>query len=256
MVAELLRALEEDELRLHFQPMYSLDTGAIVGVEALIRWQHPTRGLLHPADFLGVAEGPHLVTPIGDWVLETAAAQAAAWQRDVGDHAPVTWVNISCDQLGRRHLTEVVERLLSGSGLAPALLGIEVTERQLARRVDDVADDLLDLRQLGVALAVDDFGTGYASLDYLRRFGFDEIKIDRSFVSGLQDRTDSAITSSIITLARSLDLTVVGEGVETQAQFDRLRLLGCDVAQGFLLHRPAVADTITTALHGQAQQQA
>jgi EAL domain-containing protein (putative c-di-GMP-specific phosphodiesterase class I) len=250
MVAELERAVEAEELRLHYQPMYSLGTGAIVGVEALLRWQHPTRGLLHPADFLAVAEGPHLVTPIGDWVLHAAAAQASAWQRDVGEQAPVTWVNISCDQLGRHHLTGVVERLLTESGLAPGLLGIEVTERQLARRVDDVADDLLELRELGVSLAVDDFGTGYASLDYLRRFTFDEIKIDRSFVSGLQDRTDSAVTSSIIALARALDLTVVGEGVETQAQFDRLRLLGCDVAQGYLLQRPAVAELVSEALRG------
>jgi len=248
MFAELQRALENEELRLHFQPMYSMETRAIVGVEALIRWQHPTRGLLHPADFLDVAEGPHLVTPIGDWVLHAAAAQAAVWQREVGDQAPVMWVNISCDQLGRSHVTGVVERLLSGSGLPAGLLGIEVTERQLARRVDAVADDLLALRELGVALAVDDFGTGYASLDYLRRFAFDEIKIDRSFVSGLQDRTNTAVTSSIIALARSLELTVVGEGVETQAQFDRLRLLGCDVAQGYLLHRPAVAETVTAAL--------
>jgi EAL domain-containing protein (putative c-di-GMP-specific phosphodiesterase class I) len=256
MVAELLRAVEDEELRLHFQPMYSMGNGAIVGVEALIRWQHPTRGLLHPADFLDVAEGPHLVTPIGDWVLHAAAAQATAWQREVGDQAPVMWVNISCDQLGRHHLTGVVERLLSESGLEPGLLGIEVTERQLARRVDDVAEDLLELRELGVALAVDDFGTGYASLDYLQRFAFDEIKIDRSFVSGLEDRTSAVVTSSIIALARSLDLTVVGEGVETQAQFDRLRMLGCDVAQGYLLHRPAVAETITAALHGRAQQPA
>lgn len=185
--------------------MYGLESGEIVGVEALIRWQHPTRELLHPADFLEVAEGPHLVTPIGDWVLRAAVAQAAAWQRDVGGRAPVIWVNISCDQLGRHHLTQVVERLLSDSGLTPGLLGIEVTERQLARRIDDVADDLLELRELGVALAVDDFGTGYASLDYLRRFTFDEIKIDRSFVSGLQDRTNTAITSSIIALARWLE---------------------------------------------------
>jgi len=254
MVAELRRALEDDELRLEFQPMYRMQTGTIVGVEALIRWQHPTRGLLYPAEFLDVAEGPHLVTPIGDWVLCAAAAQASAWQRDLGGQAPVMWVNISCDQLGRHHLAEFVERLLSDTGLARGSLGIEVTERQLARRVNDVAEDLLALREVGVALSVDDFGTGYASLDYLRRFSFDAVKVDRSFVSGLQDRTNAAVTASIITLARSLDLTVVGEGVETQAQFDSLRALGCHVAQGYLLHRPASAESVSAALHGEAQQ--
>ena len=256
MVAELHQALEAHELRLHFQPQYSMATGAIMGVEALIRWQHPSRGLLHPVDFLEVAEGPHLVTSIGDWVLGAAVAQATAWQRDFGDRAPVMWANVSCDQLGREHLTGVIEQLFSEYGLPPRLFGVEVTERQLARRVDDVAGDLLELRELGVALAVDDFGTGYASLDYLRRFVFDQIKIDRSFVSGIQDRTNMAITSSIITLARALDLTVVAEGVETQEQFDRLRKLGCDLVQGYLLQRPAAAESVTTALHGQPLQRA
>ena len=138
-------------------------------------------------------------------------------------------------------MTGVIEQLFSEYGLAPRLFGVEVTERQLARRVDDVASDLHELRELVVALAVDDFGTGYASLDYLRRVVLDQIKIDRSFVSGLQDRTNTAITSSMITLARALDLTVVGERVETPAQFDRLRMLGCDLAQGYLLQRPLAA---------------
>ena len=151
------------------------------------------------------------------------------------------WANVSCDQLGREHVTGVIEQLFSEYGLAPRLFGVEVTERQLARRVDDVASDLHELRELVVALAVDDFGTGYASLDYLRRVVLDQIKIDRSFVSGLQDRTNTAITSSMITLARALDLTVVGERVETPAQFDRLRMLGCDLAQGYLLQRPLAA---------------
>lgn len=164
------------------------------------------------------------------------------------------WVNISGDQLGRHHLTGVVAELLSATGVAPEYLGIEVTERQLARRADDVAADLSELHDLGVALAVDDFGTGYASLDYLRRFTFNEIKIDRSFVSGIQDRTNTAVTSSIIALARSLDLVVVGEGVETQAQYDRLRTLGCPVSQGYLLHRPAPAEIIGHALRNPEPQ--
>jgi EAL domain-containing protein (putative c-di-GMP-specific phosphodiesterase class I) len=248
LVVELHRALDRGELRLHYQPMNSMRTDAVVAVEALLRWQHPTRGMLPPAEFLDVAEGPQLITPVGDWVLNTAAQQASQWQRDLGDRAPRMWVNISCDQLGRRHLVGVVERLLDGYRLPPGSLGVEVTERQLARRLDDVVSDLSGLRALGVPLAVDDFGTGYASLDYLRRFVFDEIKIDRSFVAGLPDRINVAIISSMITLGDSLGLSVVAEGVETAEQHNQLRGLGCRFAQGYLLHRPAAADVVTTLL--------
>lgn len=250
LVAELQRAIENAELRLHYQPMFSLTTGAVVGVEALLRWAHPTRGLLPPGEFLDVAEGPHLVTPIGDWVLDAAISQAAQWRIVLGDRTPVVWVNISCHQLGRHHVSSTVRTLLSQAGLAPASIGVEVTERQLARRADDVAEDLGELHDLGVVLAVDDFGTGYASLDYLRRFTFDEIKIDRTFISGIQDRTSTAVTASIIALARSLDLVVVGEGIETAEQRDRLQTLGCAVGQGYFLQRPAPPDIIDTLLRG------
>jgi EAL domain-containing protein (putative c-di-GMP-specific phosphodiesterase class I) len=248
LVVELERALDRDELRLHYQPMYSMRTGAVVAVEALLRWQHPTRGMLPPAEFLDVAEGPQLIIPVGDWVLKTAVEQASRWQRDLGDRAPRMWVNISCDQLGRGHLVGVVERLLDEHRLAPSNLGVEVTERQLARRLDDVASDLSELRALGVPLAVDDFGTGYASLDYLRRFVFDEIKIDRSFVAGLPDRINVAIISSMIALGDSLGLSVIAEGVETAEQHDQLKGLGCGFTQGYLLHRPATAEVVTTLL--------
>ena len=193
-----------------------------------------------------------MVTPIGDRVIATAIAQAARWHQALGDDAPVMWVNISCNQLGHRHLAERVESLLEKASLPGAMLGIEVTERQLATRVDDVASDLVALRALGVGLAVDDFGTGYASLDYLRRFTFNEIKIDGSFVAGIEsDLTDTAVTSSIVELGRVLNLTVVAEGVETQAQHDHLRRLGCSVAQGYLLQRPAPAEVIDHVLHTQ-----
>jgi EAL domain-containing protein (putative c-di-GMP-specific phosphodiesterase class I) len=228
--------------------MYSMSSGAFVAVEALLRWEHPTRGLLPPTAFLDVAEGPQLITPIGDWVLETAAAQAAQWQRDVGERAPRMWVNISCDQLGRRHLVGVVDRLLDVHQLAPESLGVEVTERQLARRLEDVASDLTGLRDLQVPLAVDDFGTGYASLDYLRRFAFDEVKIDRSFVAGLPDRVNAAIISSIIALGASLGLSVVAEGIETAQQYDQLKEFGCGFGQGYLLQRPVPAEALSSLL--------
>ncbi|MGJ7442743.1 EAL domain-containing protein [Aquipuribacter sp. MA13-6] len=248
LVAELRRALAEDELRLHYQAMLSVATGEVVGVEALLRWQHPTRGMLEPAVFLEAAEGPYLVGPVGDWVARAACERAARWQHEHGPRAPRVWINVSCDQLGRDHLVGVVGDVLAGTGLRPELLGLEVTERQLARRVDDVAADLLTLRGMGVALAVDDFGTGYASLDYLRRFTFDELKIDRCFVSGLQEATDRAVASSIVALGRSLGLTVVAEGVETAEQLELVTGLGVDVTQGFFHHRPAPADVVDEVL--------
>jgi EAL domain-containing protein (putative c-di-GMP-specific phosphodiesterase class I) len=254
LVGELLGALERAELRLHYQPIYDLKNGALSAVEALLRWQHSSRGLLSPAHFMEVAEShPDLVTPVGDWVIATAVAQATVWHRGLGDRAPKMWVNISCDQLVEHpgHLPVLVDRLLSAAGLAPDALGLEITERQLIRRVDDAASDLAALRDMGVSLAVDDFGTGYASLDYLRRFIFDEIKIDKAFVAGLgRDRTDTAVTASIIDLGRSLDLNVVAEGVETPDQYDHLEDLGCAMAQGYLMHRPATAEMISHLLEG------
>jgi EAL domain-containing protein (putative c-di-GMP-specific phosphodiesterase class I) len=245
LVTALHQALVRSELRLHYQPIYQMETGALAAVEALLRWQHPTRGLLAPAEFLHVAESPDLVDPVGDWVLNAAVGQALAWSRTLGDRAPKIWVDISCEQLGNEHLVGVVASALSHSGLAASSIGIEVTERQLIRQDDEAIADLEALRDLGVTLAVDDFGTGYASLDYLRRFTFDEIKIDRSFVSGLgQDPTDTAVTSSIIALGQSLNLAVVAEGVETQDQHDQLRHLGCAMAQGYLMHRPAPPEAI------------
>jgi diguanylate cyclase (GGDEF)-like protein/PAS domain S-box-containing protein len=249
LLAELERAIHCDELRLHYQPMYCMRTGAVLAVEALLRWQHPVLGLLPPGDFLDVVEGRPLMTPLGDWVLTTAAAQAAAWQRSMGTAAPDMWVNISSEQLGRQHFIGVVEDVLASTGASATKLGLELTERQLVGRADAVASDLLAVQKLGLRLAVDDFGTGYASMDYLRRFTFDEIKIDKSFIDGLgSDRTDTAITSSIIELGRSLDLVVVAEGVETQVQYDRLQELGCGVSQGYLHHRPAPPQVITRLL--------
>lgn len=249
LAAELQQALLRDELMLHYQPQYRLDTGDFVAVEALLRWENPTRGLLPPSEFLGVAESHPLLTIIGDWVLETAIVQAGSWFRQAGESSPQVWVNVSCEQFDQRHLPALVARLLDAHGVPAAKLGIELTERQVAQRVDAVAADLESLHDLGVSLAVDDFGTGYASLDYLRRFTFDEIKIDRAFVTGIgQNRTDTAVASSIVALGHALDMMVVAEGVETQAQNDALRDLGCDLGQGYLLHRPTPADQISTLL--------
>ncbi|WP_133241244.1 putative bifunctional diguanylate cyclase/phosphodiesterase [Nocardioides gansuensis] len=248
LAIELGEALEHGQLRLDYQPLYSMGSGEVVAVEALLRWQHPTRGTLPPAEFLDVAEGPHLIAPIGDWVMRTAVEQAAQWQRVLGEGAPRMWVNVSCNQFGGHRLVRVLERLLEEHRLQPGSLGVEVTERQLARHIDDVGSDLNGLRDLHVPMAVDDFGTGYASLDYLRRFPFDEIKIDRSFVAGLPVPINTAIISSIITLGTSLGMTVVAEGVETAEQRDILTALGCGFSQGYLFHRPAPAEALTALL--------
>ena len=249
LAGQLDDALTRSELRLHYQPIYAVTTGAVTGVEALLRWEHPTRGLLGPADFLDVAEGRRMMVPIGEWVCREAIGQAGRWQREFGDRAPDMWVNVSGQQLGRRHLPELLARCLAEAGVEPSRLGLEVTERQLVGHGDDAGADLRAVHELGVRLAVDDFGTGYASFDYLRRFDVDEIKIDRSFVSGLgRDPTDTAVTNSIVALGRSLDLAVVAEGVETGQQYDALRALGCDSVQGYLFHRPAAADVIERLL--------
>jgi diguanylate cyclase (GGDEF)-like protein/PAS domain S-box-containing protein len=254
VAAELAHAVQRDELRLHFQPTYELRTGAIGGVEALVRWEHPTRGLLTPADFLDVAEGRRLMIPIGDWVLAAAVTQAAAWQREFADRAPDMWVNIAGQQLGRGRLPVLIEELLASTGLSPARLGLEITERQLVGREATVQGDLTAVRDLGVRLAIDDFGTGFASLEYLRRFTFDEIKIDQSFIGGLDhDATDTAVTRAVIALGRSLDLVVVAEGVDSPEQYRALQRLDCDVAQGYLMQRPAAADEVTALLAADAR---
>jgi diguanylate cyclase (GGDEF)-like protein/PAS domain S-box-containing protein len=247
--SELRRALEGDELRLHYQAGFDLASGAIVGVEALLRWEHPERGMLTPADFLDVAEDRRLMIPLGEWVLHTACEQAAAWERVLGRSAPEIWVNISSRQLGRNALNIALRSILADSNLDPRLLCLELTERQMLGATPAVQSDLDAISDPGVTLAVDDFGTGFANIDYLRRVPFRILKMDRSYVGGLGvDRTDTALTAGIVALGHSLDLTVVAEGVETASQQRRLSLLGCDLAQGFLMHRPADGPAVTTLL--------
>jgi EAL domain-containing protein (putative c-di-GMP-specific phosphodiesterase class I) len=236
-------------LRLHYQPSYDLASGRLVAVEALLRWQHPTRGLLRPGEFLDVAEDRDLIAKLGAWVLRQACGQAAGWVGRFGDDAPDLWVNISARQLAKHELAAQVRYALSSTHLAADHLCLEITERQLLGTVPAVGSDLEDVADLGVGLAIDDFGTGYAGLDYLRRYPFRILKIDKSYVAGLGvDRTGTALTSSVINLGRTLDLTTVGEGVETAEQRDQLRALGCTLAQGYLLQAPAPPATIEALL--------
>jgi len=228
-------ALRRNELALHFQPRLKIDSGELVGVEALIRWQHPRRGLLMPERFVGVAEDSGLIVPIGEWVLENACAQVEAWQRSVKPGLRIS-VNLSVGQMmdGER-LYRAVEAAVRNSGIAPETLELELTESHLMQNIAEKAALLNRLGELGVGLAIDDFGTGYSSLSYLKTLPVDSIKIDSSFVRDIgRDANDEAIIRAIVAMAHSLRLSVVAEGVETREQLKSLRDLGCDEYQGFL----------------------
>ncbi len=236
--ADLRRALERDEFRLHYQPILGLESGAPVGVEALLRWSHPERGLVSPGEFIPVAEETGLIVPIGAWVLEHACRQVRTWRESLPEAAGlVLGVNMSARQLQHPRVVEHVEHALAKAGLQPECLKLEITESVLMEHAETAT--LERLKRLGVQLAIDDFGTGYSSLAYLKTFPVDDLKIDRSFVAELEHDADSAsIVSSIIRLAKSLHLAVTAEGIETIEQLERLRAMDCDRAQGFHLSRP------------------
>ena len=249
LASALRHALDEEQLTLHYQPVVDLVDGRIVAVEALLRWRHPQRGMLRPADFLDVAESSALIVPLGEWALRTAAFQAMEWYRRFGGRAPAVAVNVSVRQLGHGLLHERVAAALADSGLPPSRLCVELTEREAVAASGTEAADLQAVHLTGVQLAVDDFGTGYAGLNYLRRFPVDILKIDQSFVRGLgTDPTDTAIIVSLITLGRALDVTVVAEGVENEAQRAMLRRLECPQGQGRLWSPPVAAERITELL--------
>jgi EAL domain-containing protein (putative c-di-GMP-specific phosphodiesterase class I) len=237
----LRRALDRRELRVFFQPVVDLTTGRIDGVEALLRWEHPERGLLLPGDFIGIAEETGLIVPIGAWVLDQACRQVQRWHAAAPGTGPLrVSVNLSGRQLGHHRLVDDVASVIAQTGIEPSRVELEITESVLMDDVEASAETLGRLHELGVLLAVDDFGTGYSSLSYLRRFPVDLLKVDRSFVDGLgDDPGDSAIVAAIVTLAHTLGLAAVAEGVESGLQLDELRRLGCDRAQGFHIARPA-----------------
>lgn len=241
---ELRTAVERDELRLEYQPIIGLRAGRIVGVEALVRWQHPRLGLIGPDRFVDIAEESGLIRTVGAWVLRHAAAQAAAWRGD-GDGPPLELaVNLSARQLSRPDaLVETVTDALRDSGLPPGLLALEITESALVDDGDEEAAEaaLARLRALGVRLVLDDFGTGYASLAQLKRLRFDAIKVDRSFVASLgraDEGEDALLVAAIIHMATALGLTVVAEGVESPRQLRRLSALRCAQGQGYHFARP------------------
>jgi diguanylate cyclase (GGDEF)-like protein len=236
----LHRALERDELRLHYQPQIDLASGRIVSWEALLRWDHPERGLLEPGEFIVVAEETGLIVALGAWVLAEACEQAMRWTSLPGTvGAPEIGVNLSARQLTQPELLDVVEDALTRTGLHPSRLCLEVTESVVMEDASGSARTMAALRELGVRLAIDDFGSGYSALSSLKRFRVDVLKVDRAFVAGLgRNSTDGPIMAAIIDLAHALGLRAVGEGVERADQLAVLRSLGCDVGQGFFFGRP------------------
>jgi diguanylate cyclase (GGDEF)-like protein/PAS domain S-box-containing protein len=250
--ADLRAALQRDELQLHYQPKVRVDDGALVGMEALVRWLHPQRGLLAPGAFITLAEDSGLILPIGQWVLQAACRQVRAW-RDAGLQVPRCAINLSARQFVTDTLVDEVQRALAEHALDAGALEVEITESVLMADPQRASRTLQALHELGVQIAIDDFGTGYSSLAYLKRFPAQTVKIDRSFVNGLpQDRDDAAITQAVIAMAHSLGLEVVAEGVETRAQLDFLMRLGCDQAQGYFIGRPVPAEQLQQRLGGSA----
>ncbi len=241
---DLRHAIDLGQLVLHYQPVVALPETSITRCEALVRWQHPTRGLLPPAAFIPLAEETGLIVQIGAWVVQQACAQAQAWRR-AGNDVGIT-VNVSTRQLDNVGLVDVVRQALEDTGLPPGSLCLEITETEMMNRPDAVAPTLAPLKALGVRIAMDDFGTGHSSLTYLKHLPLDIIKIDRSFIAGIIDNAqDHAIVSTILNLARQTEMSVIAEGVETEALHAELVGLGCEFAQGYLYGRPEPADRLT-----------
>ena len=239
---DLRKALAMHEFELVYQPQMNLETDELVGCEALIRWNHPTRGLVSPADFIPLAEEIGLIVPIGEWVVRTACAEAARWPEGLS-----VAVNLSPAQFKSKKLVQAVASALAASGLAPGRLELEITEGVLLQENEANLATLHALRALGLRISMDDFGTGYSSLSYLRSFPFDKIKIDRSFISGGKANGDSmAIVRAIASLGASFGMTTVAEGVETPEQMSRIRQEGCTDVQGYFISRPISALDIRT----------
>ena len=249
LVDELHRALDAEEFVLQFQPVVRVRDTAMVGAEALLRWNHPERGLVYPGEFIQDLEDNGLMVPVGAWVLHEACRQAKEWQDEFGGTTFQVKLNVSASQLAQPSFTDTIAAALHSTGVRPDRICFEITESALMLDVTRAWATLRQAKERGIALALDDFGTGFSSLTHLRRFNLDELKIDKSFVDGLgRVQVDTAIVEHVIGLAHALGLKVVAEGIEAEAQFTALRALGCDHAQGYFFSRPQPSDVITRLL--------
>jgi diguanylate cyclase (GGDEF)-like protein/PAS domain S-box-containing protein len=252
----LRRALRDNEFLLHYQPQVDIETGQVVGMEALVRWSDPEVGLIPPSQFIPVAEESGLIGPLSEWVLREACRQNKAWQDEGLPPARVS-VNLSARQFQQRDIAKLVMQVLEETGLDPQYLELELTESTIMRNAEEAVSMLNELHALGIGLAIDDFGTGYSSLSYLKRFPVDRLKIDRSFVSDIGESSDDeTITSAIIALAHSLNLQVIAEGVETSTQLDFLKERACDEMQGYFFAKPLPHDAIPGMLQRGAENAA
>lgn len=251
--AELRHALERQEFRLHFQPIVSLHNGRISGFEALVRWEHPKRGLIAPSEFIPLAEETGLILSIGKWVLREACRQARQWQVQFPQHPPLTMsVNLSARQLAQPDLIDYLDRVLRETGLAPNSLKLELTESVAMENAERTQRLLSELKRLGIQVSIDDFGTGYSSLSYLRRLPIDTLKIDRSFVRHIDaDEESREIVRTIMMLAHNLNMDVIAEGAETSEEISHLKKLNCEYAQGYFFFKPSDSTTIEAILHRQ-----
>jgi diguanylate cyclase (GGDEF)-like protein len=249
METQLRGALDRGEFVLHYQPKANLASGKICGFEALLRWQHPGRGLVPPLEFISILEDTGLIVPVGEWVVRTVCEQLGRWHAEGVTLRPVA-VNLSARQFHQKDLDAVIRRILQATGVDPGLLELELTESMLMGDPEAAAITLNNLKSYGVRLSIDDFGTGYSSLAYLKRFPLDALKIDRAFVRDVTtDPDDAAIAVAIISLAHNLKLKVIAEGVETEGQLNFIRKHGCDEMQGYYFARPLALADCTRALN-------
>lgn len=252
---DLRQAIEQQEFVVYYQPIVSLKTGQIAGFEALVRWQHPKRGMISPGEFIPVAEETGLIVSLGQWILEEACRQMNQWHQQVNTHPPLLIsVNLSPVQFTQTNLVEQVEQTLHKTGLDCHSLKLEITESMMADDVESAIALLLRLKTLNLKLSIDDFGTGYSSLSYLHRFPIDTLKVDRSFVSRMEDIGENAeIVHTIINLGHNLGMDVIAEGVEHEIHLNKLRQLGCEYAQGYFLSKPLPAEAATALLEQSPQ---
>jgi EAL domain-containing protein (putative c-di-GMP-specific phosphodiesterase class I) len=241
---ELRDAVVKSQFVLHFQPQIDLSTGNLVGAEALIRWNHPTEGLIYPGRFIHIAEQTGLIAELGNWVLREACVHAVAWQRN-GTQPIMMAVNVSALQLRRGDIVKIVQTILEETGLEPWFLELELTESILIENVDQTLTQLNELKQLGVNIAIDDFGTGYSSLAYLNKFNIDRLKIDQSFVQKIDNPANEAIIRAIVQMGHALGHRVIAEGVETESTKTLLVACQCDEAQGYLFAKPVPSEVFS-----------